>query len=166
MKKPTLLFLLTLFVLPVVTRAQGGIGNMPRADIVMLRQTVRDSLSDEVFAKILQLKAYAEAGQIDSAAAIIAYNGAPDKTSKWGRPINLQNADEKSRVETLLAKIKQLFADYPEQVREYYAVFKDKDNPAGQRHVYQIHFNKGKTQRMVNWTFFPVGDVLMLGEFS
>jgi hypothetical protein len=166
MKKSTLLLLFSFVLIPVITHAQGGIGNMPRADIVMLRQTVRDSLSDEVFAKILQLKAYAEAGQIDSAAAIIAYNGSPDKTGKWGRAVNLQNADEKTRVESILAKIKQLFADYPEQVREYYAVFKDKDNPAGQRHVYQIHFNKGKTQRMVNWTFFPIGDVLMLGEFS
>jgi hypothetical protein len=166
MKKSILLFLLFLVVFPVLVHAQGGIGNMPRADIVMLRQTVRDSLSDEVYAKILQLKHYAESGLIDSAASIIAYNGTPDKAAKWGRAANLQNPDEKARVDALLAKIKQLFADYPEQVREYYAVFKDKDNPAGQRHVYQIHFNKGKTQRMVNWTFFPVGDVLMLGEFS
>jgi len=53
--KTYLLLALLIVVCAVNTYAQGGIGKMPREDIVMLRATVRDSLSDEVYNKVVQL---------------------------------------------------------------------------------------------------------------
>ncbi len=169
MKSRYLLPLALLF--SVNAYAQGGIGNKPRTDIVMLSQLVRDSLSDEVFARIMELKRYAETGNVDSAAALIAYNGhvakgQPTPTDRWARAMNPQNADERTEVQNILAKVSKLFQEYPDTHREYYAVFKTKDTPSGQKHLYQIHHVNGKKQRMVSWTFYPVGDKLLLGELS
>jgi hypothetical protein len=160
------LVLFALLLLPAIVKAQGGIGNMPRSDIVMLRQSVRDSLADEVYAKILDLKHYAETGQTDSAAQIIAYNGQPNKAEKWARPVNMQDSVEKARVVAILNKVNKLFNDYPDVHREYYAVFKTKDAPSGQMDLYQIHHVNGSKQRMVSWVFYPIGDKLLLGDFN
>ena len=73
-----LFLIITALLLPTILNAQGRIGNKPRTDIVMLSQSVRDSLSDEVFAHILDLRHYAETDQVDSAAPWIAFNGLPD----------------------------------------------------------------------------------------
>jgi hypothetical protein len=161
------LFSFALLALPALLHAQGGIGNMPRQDLVMLRAVEQDSLSEIVFNKILDLRRYAAADQTDSAALMIAYNGsAAAPVGKWARPINLQNADEKTRVDALMAKAKKLFADLPETERKYYACFKDKDNPAGQKHLYQISHKNGKKSRMVSWTFYPINGTMMLGDFN
>ena len=159
-----LLFVLT--IVPSLSSAQGGIGNMPRSDIVMLRQSVRDSLADEVFAHIMDLKRYAETGLVDSAALIVAYNGQPNKMEKWARGVNVQDSSEKARVMNVLDRVNKLFREYPETKREYYAVFKTKDAPSGQLDLYQIHHVNGARQRMVSWTFYPIGDKLMLGDFN
>jgi hypothetical protein len=166
MKRSVFLALLLLSGLSQIGKAQGGIGNMPRSDIVMLRQSVRDSLADEVFAKITDLKRYAETGQVDSAAQIIAYNGQPNKAEKWARPVNIQDSSEKAHVIAILNKINKLFQDYPDVHREYYAVFKTKDAPSGQMDLYQIHHVNGSRQRMVSWVFYPIGDKLLLGDFN
>ena len=160
------LFLLVALLAPCITNAQGGIGNMPRSDIVMLRQSVRDSLADEVFAHIMDLKHYAEAGMPDSAAQIVAYNGQPNKGEKWARVVNIQNPDEKTRVQNILDRVNKLFHDYPDAHPQYFAVFKTKDAPSGQLDLYQIHHVNGSKKRMVSWTFYPIGDKLMLGDFN
>src|SRR5438876_8223382 len=103
-----LFLIITAPLLPTILNAQGGIGNKPRTDIVMLSQSVRDSLSDEVFAHILDLRHYAETDQVDSAAPWIAFNGLPDKTGRWSRAINLQNPDEKARVASIFERMKRL----------------------------------------------------------
>jgi hypothetical protein len=147
-------------------RAQGGIGNMPREDLFMLSAVTRDSLDGELLARIDQLRGYAAANKVDSAAMLIAYNGAPDKTGKWARAINLTNSDEKTRVETLLAKLNKLYAGSPEIHREYFAAFKDKDNPAGMMLLYQIKYGAARAAHMVSYRFYPIGDALMLGEIQ
>ncbi|HWF43313.1 MAG TPA: hypothetical protein VG537_01600 [Candidatus Kapabacteria bacterium] len=161
-----MIVLLLSICIPTIVKAQGGIGNMPRSDIVMLRQSVRDSLADEVYAKILDLKHYGETGQTDSASQIIAYNGQPNKAEKWARPVNIQDSAEKARVITILNKVNKLFNDYPDVHREYYAVFKTKDAPSGQMYLYQIHHVNGNKQRMVSWVFYPIGDKLLFGDFN
>src|SRR5947207_4961436 len=63
--------------------AQGGMGKLPREDVVMLSQVVRDSLSDEMFARISDLKRFALANNLDSAAPMIAWNGGKTKEGRW-----------------------------------------------------------------------------------
>ena len=164
--RSSFLLLFVLLVIPCLSSAQGGIGNMPRSDIVMLHQSVRDSLSDEVFGHIMDLKRYAETGLVDSAASIVAYNGQPNKMEKWARAVNIQDSSEKARVVNILDRVNKLFHEYPDTQREYYAVFKTKDAPSGQLDLYQIHHVNGARQRMVSWTFYPIGDKLMLGDFN
>jgi hypothetical protein len=159
-------FLLVIILFPCFANAQGGIGNMPRSDIVMLHASVRDSLADEVLGHITDLKHYAEAGLTDSAVQIIAYNGEPNKAEKWARSVNIQNSDEKVRVQSILDRINKLFHDYPDTHPQYFAVFKTKDAPSGQLDLYQIQQVNGAKKRMVNWTFYPIGDKLMLGDFN
>ena len=156
---------LLLALRPSQTRAQGGIGNMPRTDLVMVGAMERDSLADEVFARINDLKRYAAAGQLDSAARMIAFGKAKD-SSRWARTINLQDASEKARAEALVAKAAKLFTDFPETKREYFAIFKDKDSPSGRKYLYQIHHNAGAKKRMVSWVFYPIGDKLVLGDMN
>lgn len=163
--KTYLLFSL-LFCIAEYSYAQGGIGKMPREDIVMLRATVRDSLSDEVFNKVVQLKGYALEDKFDSAAMLIAHNGGAAKESRWARAVNMQNPEEAARVNGMVARLKTLFIELPDMVKEYFAVFKDKDNPTGQKLLYQISRTNGKTKKMTSFTFYPVGDVMMLGEIN
>lgn len=160
------LILLLILVSASISFAQGGIGVMPREDIVKLRAVVRDSLSNEVMLRIADLQRFAAANQIDSAAAIIAHNGGAMKTCKWTRASNLQNPEEAARVNILLEKIKKLTAELPEMKGQYYAVFVDKDNPAGQKHLYQINCTGGAKKRMVSFIFYPIGEVMMLGDIN
>ena len=139
---------------------------MPRSDLVMLSAVTRDSLADEVYNKILDLKHYAEIHRMDSAAMIVAYNGALTKDGKWARAVNIKNDTEMVRVSMLLDRIQKLYAVNPDIHREYFAVFKDKDNPAGEKLLYQINFATGGHKHMVSFTFYPVGDLLMLGDIQ
>lgn len=164
--KTYLILALILFVGATESKAQGGIGKMPREDIVMLRATVRDSLSDEVYNKVVQLKTYALADQTDSAVALIAHNGGTTKEGRWARAVNMQNPEEAARATAMVARIKTLFTELPDMVKEYFAVFKDKDNPQGQKLLYQISRTNGKAKKMTSFTFYPVGDVMMLGELN
>ena len=159
--------IITLFVILFASNslAQGGIGVMPREDIVKLRAVVRDSLSNEVMLRIADLQRFAAVNQIDSAAAIIAHNGGAAKTGKWARASNLQNPEEAVRVNALLEKLKKITAEMPEMKGQYYAVFTDKDNPAGQKHLYQINCS-GAKKRMVSFTFYPIDDKMMLGDIN
>src|ERR1043166_5038153 len=86
----------------------GGIGVKPRTDLVMLGAVERDSLADEIFARITDIKTFAAGAKTESAAPIIGWMGAKTDTIKWTRPVNLQNADEKAYVETVLAKADKL----------------------------------------------------------
>jgi hypothetical protein len=149
-----------------LAHAQGGIGNMPRQDLVMLSAVTRDSLADEVYNRILDLKRYAETNRTDSASMIVAYNGASDKSSKWVRAVNPKNDTEMVRVSGLLDKLQKTFASSTEVHKEYFAAFKDKDNPAGEKLLYQINFASGKKKHMVSFTFYPIGDLLMLGDIQ
>lgn len=139
---------------------------MPREDLYMLSAVTRDSLDGELLARIDQLRDFATQNKIDSAAALIAFNGVPAKDGKWARAANLANADEKTRVESLLAKLNKLYAGSPEIHREYFAAFKDKDNPAGMMLLYQIKYGSGKSAHMVAYHFYPIGDLLMLGDIQ
>jgi hypothetical protein len=163
MKKLIILFIV---LNASISFAQGGIGVMPREDIVKLRAVVRDSLSNEVMLRIADLQRFAAANQIDSAAAIIAHNGGAAKTGKWMRASDLQNPEEAARVNALIEKIKKLAAELPEMKGQYYAVFVDKDNPCGQKHLYQINCSSGAKKRMVSFTFYPIGEVMMLGDIN
>ncbi len=163
--KKLILFLLAIGAANAFAQG-GGIGSMPRTDIVMLRAAVRDSLSNEVMLRIDDLKRFALANQIDSAAAMIAHNGGAAKTEKWARGVNTQNPEEATRVAASIDKMKKLACEFPDMKGEYYAVFKDKDNPAGQKHLYQIYFINGAKKRMVSFTFFPIGEKLMLGDIN
>src|SRR5207248_9179594 len=108
---------------PSVSFSQGGIGTKPRTDIVMLSQSTRDSLSDEVFAHIMDLKRYAESGMVDSAGPLIAFK---DTSKHWTRAIDLSQPFERDYVQALLTRLQKLFHEFPETHREYYAVFKTK----------------------------------------
>jgi len=169
-KRIALLLLLVLLASSV--RAQGGIGNMPRSDLYMLSAITRDSLDGELLAKIDQLRGYAAANKLDSAALFIAYDGmsmkdgAPIKEGKWARAIDLANSDEKARAESLLAKLNKLYAGSPDIHREYFAAFKDKDNPSGMMLLYQIKYGTGKSAHMVSYRFYPIGDQLLLGAIQ
>src|SRR6187402_707338 len=120
--KTYLLLALLIVVCAVNTYAQGGIGKMPREDIVMLRATVRDSLSDEVYNMVIQMKTYALADQIDSATPLIAHNGGTTKEGRWARAVNMQNPEEASRATAMVAKLKAMFTELPDMVKEYFAV--------------------------------------------
>jgi len=158
--------LLLLLGISICARAQGGIGNKPRNDLVLLGVTERDSLADEMFARITDLKRYALAGQADSAALMISWPGAPKDSLRWTRYVNVQNPDEKARVTSILDRLNKLFHDYPDTKREYFAIFKEKASPAGRRYHYQIHHVNGSKQKMVSWAFYGIGDKLALGDFN
>jgi hypothetical protein len=169
MKKTTILSLF--FTLGIVlilashAQAQGGLGNMPRDDIVMLSQVVRDSLSDEMFARLDDLRRYALTNNLDSAAPLIAFNtgGGPAGWS-WSRACSMSNPDDVKRVQEVVDKMKKLYTDYPDPMhQEYFAVFKTKDSPAGKMMHYQINLMKGAKKKMVSFHYFPVGDKLLFG---
>src|ERR1051325_2323113 len=106
----TLLILSSSFV-----RAQhGGIGVKPRTDLVMLGAIERDSVADLIFSQISDLKRFAATGNIDSAALMMGWMGAKTDTIKWTRFVNMQNPEEKTYVETVLAKADKLFKAQPE----------------------------------------------------
>ncbi len=153
--------LFTLLLFPSLAFAQGGIGNKPRTDLVMLSQVTRDSLSDVVFAHIMDLKRFAESNNVDSAALLIANK---DTSKQWLRAANASNPAERAYVADILAKVSKIFQDFPDTRRDYYTVFKTKDTPSGQKHISQILHTNGKKQRRVSWTFYLIGDQLLLGE--
>jgi hypothetical protein len=154
-------FLFLILILPSITFGQGGLGNKPRADIVMLSQVTRDSLSDVVFSHIMDLKRFAETNNVDSAAALIANK---DTSKQWLRASNPKDSTERAYITGVLSKINSLFHNFPDTRRDYYTVFKTKDTPSGQKHIYQILHTNGKKQRRVSWTFYLIGDQLLLGE--
>ena len=139
-------------------------GKLPREDVVMLSQVVRDSLSDEMFARITDLKRYVIASNMDSAAVAIAWNGGTTKLGMWAHPCSLVNADEAKHVSDVAAQLKKLFTDFPDMHQEYFAVFKSKDAPSGQMMHYQINLLKGNKKRMVSFHYYPVGDKLLFGN--
>ncbi len=142
--------------------AQGGMGKLPRADVVMLSQVVRDSLSDEMFARITDLKRFALENNLDSAAALIACK---DTSKQWSRACSLANHEEAEHVKEVMEKFRKMFAEYTDPMhQEYFAVFKSKDTPMGQMMHYQINLVKGNKKRMVSFHYFPVGEKLLYGE--
>ncbi len=143
--------------------AQGGMGKMPREDVVMLSQMVRDSLSDEMFGHITNLKRYALAGDLDSAAAEIACRDT-GKVVKWSHAASLSNHEEAERVEEIVEKIKKMFTDYPDMHQEYFAVFKSKNTESGQMLHYQINLIKGNKKKMVSFHYYPIGDKILFGD--
>ena len=153
---------LPLLLISSIAFAQGGIGNKPRTDLVMLSAVARDSLSDLAFEEILDLKRYAESNNTDSAALIMAYK---DTSKVWARAIKLSDSAERQYVVATLAKIGKLFHDYSDTRKQYYTVYKTKETPSGQKHTYVIVHSSGKKQRTVSWIFYPIGDKLLLGEF-
>jgi hypothetical protein len=154
------LFLILLF--PSLAFAQGGLGNQPRTDIVMLSQVTRDSLSDVVFQHIMDLKRFAESNNVDSGALLIAWK---DTSKQWLRPVNPKDSTERAYVTGVLSKINSLFHNFSDTRRDYYTVFKTKDTPSGQKHIYQILHTSGKKQSRKSWVFYPIGDQLLLGDF-
>ncbi|MFI5264485.1 MAG: hypothetical protein ACHQM6_08225 [Candidatus Kapaibacterium sp.] len=145
--------------------AQGGMGKLPREDVVMLSQVVRDSLSDEMFARIVDLRRFALANNADSAAPLIAFNTGGGKIWAWSRACDLKNPDDVKRVNDVLAKLKKMFTDYPDPMhQEYFAVFKTKDAPSGQLAHYQINLMKGNKKKMTSFHYYPVGDKLLFGD--
>src|SRR5689334_8233078 len=105
MKIISILFLI-LFASTVY--AQGGMGKLPRADVVMLSQAVRDSLSDEMFARISDLKRFALTGNLDSAAVLIACRDT-GKVASWTHACSLANPVEVQRVKDVVEKFKKMF---------------------------------------------------------
>lgn len=164
MRSWILLAVVAFLALPTITKAQGGIGTKPRDDLYMVGAVVRDSLGEEVFARIQDFRRYADANNVDSAGSITIFNGGASAEGKWARPINLQNAEERARVEALIAKLTKVSKEFPEMKREHYAIFKDKDNPAGQKHFYQIIFSSGKKTKKVSFTAYPVEDRMLIGD--
>ncbi|HET9136850.1 MAG TPA: hypothetical protein VFO76_09440 [Candidatus Kapabacteria bacterium] len=169
MKKTTIIsYLCTLTVMILLASnalAQGGIGKLPRDDVVMLSQAVRDSLSDEMFARLEDLRRYALANNLDSAAPLIAFNtGSGPAGWSWSRACSMSNPDDVKRVQEVVDKIKKLFTDYSDPMhQEYFAVFKTKDTPSGQMAHYQINLMKGAKKKMVSFHYYPVGDKLLFG---
>jgi hypothetical protein len=163
----TLVLLATLLTLSTsFVRAQGGIGNKPRTDLVMLGAMERDSIADLIFSEISDLKRFSETNNADSAALMMGWMGAKTDSMKWTRFVNAQNAEEKAYVQTVLAKAQKLFKAQPESHRKYFAVFKEPKTPGGRKYLYQIDQSDGKRSRMVSWTFYGNGDKLMLGDFN
>lgn len=160
-----LLLLLSLIIFTSSVYAQGGMGKLPREDVVMLSQVVRDSLSDEMFAKITDLKRYALANNTDSAAPLIAFNTGGGKVWSWSRACDLKNPDDAKRIADVLAKLKKMFTDYPDPMhQEYFAVFKTKDTPSGQLVHYQINLMKGSKKKMTSFHYYAVDDKLLYGD--
>ncbi len=138
-------------------------GKMPREDVVMLSQMVRDSLSDEMFGHINNLKRYALSGNLDSTATEIACRDT-GKVIKWSHAASLSNHEEAERVEEIVEKIKKMFTDNPEMHQEYFAVFKTKNADSGQMLHYQINLIKGNKKKMVSFHYYPIGDKLLFGD--
>ncbi len=148
----------------------------------MLHAEERDSLADAVFARIMELKHDCYANQIDSAMPRIAYNGLPLPEGKWARKINVNELEEMKHGVAIYEKAQKIFNATPDMKRDYFAVFKDKDNPKGWKILYQIsHFPPGggaahdpgtgkahgaRGGKMVSWTFYPVGDELLIGDIQ
>ena len=116
------IIIVSLLLLPTVAFAQGGIGNKPRTDIVMLSQVVRDSLSDVLLQNISDLKRIAEripAGrQGDDYAVILADSAAPmiaweDSTKMFQRAANPASSLERAYIAETLLRLSTLFRDYP-----------------------------------------------------
>jgi hypothetical protein len=143
--------------------AQGGMGKLPREDVVMLSQMVRDSLSDEMFGHITNLKRYALSGNLDSAATEIACRDT-GKIVKWSHAAMLSNPDDVKHVGDVVAKLKKMFGDYPDMHQEYFAVFKSKDTPSGQMLHYQINLVKGNKKKMVSFHYYTIGDKILFGD--
>ena len=150
--------------MPVIAQAQGGIGIKPREDMVRLRATTQDSFAVEVASRINEMKRLLSEGKRDSVSAMIAHNGGTAKEQRWARPVMLTNTDESTRATQLVDKLEKLFATFPNFDRKYYAVFKDADNPYGQKHLYQIEFSDGKRKQMVSFNFYPIGEKMLLGD--
>lgn len=160
-----LILLLSLIIFSSSLYAQGGMGKLPREDVVMLSQMVRDSLSDEMFAKITDLRRFALANNADSAAPLIAFNTGDGKVWSWSRACDLKNPDDAKRVSDVLTKMKKMFSDYPDPMhQEYFAVFKTKDAPSGQLVHYQINLMKGSKKKMTSFHYYPVEDKLLFGD--
>ena len=166
MKNYSLLLIATLCLLLSASQsfAQGGMGKMPREDVVMISQVLRDSLSDEMFARLVDLKKYSLEGNMDSAAGLIAFDGGAAKNDKWSRVTTMSNPEDAARVKVVTEKLKKLFTDFNEMHQQFFAVFKNKDTPAGKFMLYQIDLTKGSKKRMVSFKYFPVGDKLLFGE--
>jgi hypothetical protein len=161
----TLFLLFTLLIFSCSLHAQGGMGKLPREDVVMLSQVVRDSLSDEMFARITDLKRFSLANNVDSAAPLIAFNTGGGKIWSWSRACDLKNPDDARRVSEVIAKLKKMFTDYPDPMhQEYFAVFKTKDAPSGQLAHYQINLMKGSKKKMTSFHYYQVGDKLLYGD--
>src|SRR6516225_4226165 len=105
----TLLTLAAIVLCASHSFAQGGMGKMPREDVVMISQVLRDSLSDEMFARINDLKRFALANNTDSAAGLIAFNTGGGKVWAWTRPCDLKNPDDAKRVTDVLVKFKKMY---------------------------------------------------------
>jgi len=143
--------------------AQGGMGKLPREDVVMLSQVVRDSLSDEMFARITDLKRFALGRNLDSAAPLIACRDT-GKSGMWSHACVLSNHENAEHVEEVLEKLRKIFTEYNEMHQEYFAVFKSKDTPSGQMMHYQINLIKGSKKRMASFHYYPIGDKLLFGD--
>lgn len=157
--------LLLMTALPLTASAQkGGIGVNPREDMVRLRATTQDSFATVVAEQIAELKKLVTENKLDEAQKLVAHNGGAAKTEKWARPVMMTNTDEGTRASALLDKLGKLFATFPNMEKKYYAVFKDADNPAGQKHLYQIEFSDGKRKQMVSFNFYPIGEKMLLGD--
>jgi hypothetical protein len=167
MKTATFLLLLLAGILmgfAAQSFAQGGMGKLPREDVVMLSQVVRDSLSDEMFARISDLKRYVLSDNLDSAAPLIAWNGGATKTGMWAHACSLSNPDEAKHVKDVVGQLRKLFDGYIDMHQEYFAVFKSKDAPSGQMMHYQINLINGKKKKMASFHYYPVGDKLLFGS--
>lgn len=156
--------LLLLVAVPLVASAQGGIGINPREDMVRLRATTQDSFAVEVANRILTMQRLLSENKADSLYTMIAHNGGATKHQKWARQVMMTNEEEGTRATAIVEKLRKLFAAFPQHERKYYAVFKDADNPYGQKHLYQIEFTDGKRKQMVSFNFYPVGDQLLIGD--
>ena len=155
-------FLLAILLLPSLSHAQGGIGNKPRTDLVMLSAVASDSLSDIVFSEIQDLKRFSSSNNLDSAALLIAYK---DSGNTWNHAVNLADSAQRQYAVDMLDKIGKLFHDYSEMSKKYYTVYKTKETPSGQKHIYQIVHGSGKKLRTISWVAYPIGDKLLIGSF-
>src|SRR5437016_10679875 len=88
--------------------AQGGMGKLQRDDVVMLSQMVRDSLSDEMFARISDLKRFALANNLDSAAPLIACRDT-GKMGQWTHVCSLANPGDAERAKLVMEKVRKMF---------------------------------------------------------
>lgn len=146
----------------------GGIGVKPRTDLVMLSAVERDSIADEIFARITEIKDFVASDQtmVDGISSKIGWMGVKTDTVKWTRPVDPKIGEERAYLDGVLAKAKKLFATMPESHRKYFAVFKEPKTPSGRKYLYQIEQSDGKHNRLVSWTFYGYGDKLMLGDFN